>query len=107
MENVVFNTDGVLDTVSMFSGVKNSRPDYSVSLRDVLDDIRSDKYRDPIEACRKVIEDPFAYQEMKMQLPAFTVSGTFLPTRNKENVATTTGFLIADFDHMSNVEETG
>ena len=105
MENVVFNTDGVLDPVSMFSGVKNSRPDCSVSLWDVLEDIRSHKYRDPIEACRKVIEDPVAYQEMKKLLPAFTVSGTFSPTRNKANVASATGFLIADFDHMFNVEE--
>jgi len=89
-------------TVSVFHGIKPD-PIQSVNWQQVLQNIQSDKYKKYITEGQK-IKDPDAYREYKKKLPAVTFAGKFTK-RNKNNVISTTGFIIPDLDHLPNVNQ--
>jgi len=95
---------GKNDNVSIFSGIKRY-PTGTTDWLTVMENVRSDRYKDRIESLRLLLNDPVAYRESKTKLPSITFSGTFSPHREKENVETATGFLIPDLDHLPDVEE--
>jgi hypothetical protein len=94
---------GKNDNVSIFSGIKRY-PTGTTDWLTVMENVRSDRYKDRIESLRLLLNDPVAYRESKTKLPSITFSGTFSPHREKENVETATGFLIPDLDHLPDVE---
>lgn len=90
--------------ISRFDLVTNKIPDNEINWNTVLEEIKSGKHKAPIEKCRALISNPVAYREEKKKLPAVTFSGTFSPSRNKNSLKRGTGFIVADVDHIDDVE---
>lgn len=89
------------DEVSVYSGIR-PEPIMSVSWQSVIENIRSEKYRDNIEKCR-LIKDPIEYRTKKTKLPSVTFAGVF-SHRNNQNIVKPTGFIIPDLDHLADME---
>jgi hypothetical protein len=89
------------DEVSVYSGIR-PEPTMSASWQSVIENIRSEKYRDNIEKCR-LIKDPIEYRTQKTKLPSVTFAGVF-SHRNNQNIVKPTGFIIPDLDHLPEME---
>ena len=89
------------NAVSVFKGIYPD-PVQTVSWQQVIENIKSDKYKDYILTGRG-LSNPDQYREYKKKLPGVTFAGEF-KKRNKEQVLTATGFIISDFDHLEDVE---
>lgn len=85
------------DKISVFKGI-NPTPVLVSDWTSALKNIQSDKYKARIERGR-LITDPEEYRKFKTTLPAVTFCGTF-PYRARNKAASTTGFIIPDFDHL-------
>lgn len=92
------------DSVSIYDGIAPT-PRNSIPWTDAIQSIRNGAFRDTIEQARS-IKDAEAYREFKKRLPAATFCGTFNGRRNKDHVLTTTGFIVADLDHLPGVDTT-
>ena len=70
--------------------------------------VASDRYRDLIAQAREIrkTRGEDAYREFKKTLPAVTFGGTFNGHREKETILVATGFIVADLDHLPDVEAT-
>jgi predicted P-loop ATPase len=79
------------ETVRHKSGVE-------VPLIQLIEAIRYGKWKEKVEKYRTEPE-----QELKLSLPAFTVSGTFPESRRANAIDTHSGFIAMDFDNIDNV----
>ena len=70
--------------------------------------ISSDRYREIIAQAREIrsTQGEEAYREFKKTLPAVTFGGTFDGHRAKKTILVATGFIVADLDHLPDVEAT-
>lgn len=83
--------------ISFFKRLTITTPEETIALEKILEDIRSDRWKKEIMACR---ENP----ELKMELPCFTPTGIF-SHRSKKGLVSYNGFQTLDIDHVSNPEE--
>lgn len=87
----------------MISYVKDlSLVDKNIDLEDVLDKISGSDFKTHIETARESLEhgDKEGYGKIKKSLPAVTFAGTFQETRKNNNLATYSGLVILDIDHI-------
>jgi len=92
------------DQISVFRGILPD-PVAAVNWQDVLENIRSDKYKSAIETTRQ-ISDPAERRKFKTKLPSVTFCGYFAEKRQAALVTHATGFIIPDLDHLPEVEKT-
>lgn len=92
------------DSVSFYSGI-TPNPIRTVSWQDALHEISSCKHAEQIGKARGVLasQGPGEYGKIKKTLPSVTFSGTF-SHRQKECLLSVTGFIVADLDHLENIE---
>ncbi len=90
------------DIISVFSGIK-PKPVAETEWRTVIENIRTGKYRQAIETGRS-IKDPVAYREFKKRLPSVTFCAKFKDNRDMQHVVSATGLILADLDHLPDVE---
>ena len=83
--------------VSCFKSYAGKQPK-SINL---LNWLKSDKYKDTIKNLRKENEKS-TRDKIKAKLPAITVSGTFYPTRKEENLIKHSGLICIDIDLKGN-----
>ena len=93
------------NVISVFSGI-DPLPKGETDWMTVLKNIQSEKYRPYVEKARTLISDPAAYRKYKTCFPSVTFCGNFTKRRNCQNILSSTGFLIPDLDHLSDVEKT-
>lgn len=91
------------DEISIYDGVSPEIKSQANWL-DVIMSIKNGDYALKIETGRK-IADLSEYREFKRSLPAVTFCGSFNGRRHRDHVLAATGFIVADFDHVENVDE--
>ena len=98
---------GQSQDISVFQGI-NKRPFGTTTWQKALENIRSDKYRKAIENVRAILRKYGSgspeYRRAKTQLDAVTFGGTFATARAIRNLLSPTGFIVADLDHLKNLE---
>lgn len=92
----------VNDEVSVYNGVSPASTS-TATWQEVVDAIRDGNFAAEIAKARS-ITDLDAYREYKKTLPAVTFCGTFNGRRAIDNVQSATGFIIADIDHVDDVD---
>lgn len=77
-----------------------------IKLFDVFNDIKNGKYKSKINTMRYALhkEDEEKYDELKIQLPAFTPSATFGDSRTQPHLTGYSGIVHLDYDHISKEE---
>lgn len=78
--------------VTTFRGLRFTKPVKQTTLKEVLDDIKSDKWKDKIEKCRRDLK-------YKDWLPCFTPTGTF-NHRSIKGMEIYNGVICLDVDHV-------
>jgi hypothetical protein len=70
---------------------------------DILNDIKTGKYRGPVTYIRKCLQEQKleSYEKAKKGLPAFTPSGQFEGGRNQDTLIKYSGIIVLDFDKLS------
>jgi len=86
--------------VSLFENAYNTTPISEISLPEALERIKTGASQELIEKIRQT-EDKDERNKLKLQLPAYTLAGTFEPVRNNENIKQASGLAGLDFDHVS------
>ena len=78
----------------------------TVTAKQVLEHIKKGTWGNNIALIRQAIDegDKVKADELKKNLPAFTVSATFKERRKKENIDTYSGLLHLDYDKVEDVE---
>jgi hypothetical protein len=73
------------------------------SFADILNDIKTGKYRGPVTYIRKCLQEQKleSYEKAKKGLPAFTPSGQFEGGRNQDTLIKYSGIIVLDFDKLS------
>jgi hypothetical protein len=84
-----------------FKSLKSTKPVASVSIESILDEIKSDKYRDAILEIRK--DEAPSKSPLKDKLPCFTPTGIF-NHRSIAGMENYNGVICLDIDHVENVE---
>ena len=94
--------------ISIFNSAWSDDPVHAKSIGEILDEIRSDDYKQSVLKLRKLIETgrEKAYQEEKKKLPAVSLSG-YCQTRSKdvrieEKLISHSGILQVDIDSKDN-----
>ena len=82
--------------VTTFSGLKFTKPKLQTTLEDVLMDIKSDKWKEKIEKCRKDLK-------YKDWLPCFTPTGEF-SHRSIKGMENYNGIICLDVDGVDDPE---
>ncbi len=95
--------DTLSQQVSCYSGI-SPEPTRQIEWQEAIQEIRSGKYQKQIEQLRQLLPTD-AYGPAKKKLPSVTFGGLF-SYRNKDGVAGPTGFLVADIDHISDIDKT-
>ncbi len=85
--------------VSLYASCKETKKVKDVNLFDILEDIRSGKFKNEIEKLRS-LKDTDQFDNFKRSLPAFTPSGTFGEARKKEYLVCYSSIIVLDFDHI-------
>ncbi len=93
----------VSDLISGFRGI-NPLPVGSGTWQQALENIKSGKYQQAIEAVRELVKKHGAgsdqYKKQKCRLPAITFGGGFSKGRKNSHLEHPTGFLIPDIDSI-------
>ena len=78
-----------------------------VEVQKVLEQIKKGFWKTKIEEIKYHINNGYTKQadELKVKLPAFTISATYRDKRKKENVDTYSGLLHLDYDKLDNVQD--
>jgi hypothetical protein len=102
------NKGAVASEISLFKNALAKKPYETMSVETLLWQIGWGSYQKIVEKGRDILkydgEDEFF--KFKKSLPCVTFSGVFEPTRKKENITSPTGLLVADFDHLDDVQHT-
>lgn len=93
------------DAISCYGGI-DPRPSGVAIWQGAIKEIRTGRFKAQIQRVRQVLREqgPEAYREAKKSLPAVSFAGTFSYRKNK-GIKDTTGFIVADLDHLLDVEE--
>ena len=98
-----------LNLASMFSAKKvthfktvKSMAGPEVRIEDIFDDILNGKYMDQVEEIR---QNPGRKDELKKNLPAFTLSATCTGRRTLDNITGYTSLIQLDYDKVENPDE--
>jgi hypothetical protein len=94
--------------VSLFHGSFDSEPKRAVTLRHVLESIRTGTYAQQVRYVRHILATcgKADYDLAKRSLPAVTFAGTFAPTRGNAHLQRHSRLLHVDMDHLSDVAAT-
>jgi hypothetical protein len=94
--------------VSLFRGAMDAHPLRTTTVGAVLEVIRTDAYRAPIEQLRhlRLAVAQAAYNAAKQRLDAVTFGGTFAPTRSKTTLLRHSGVVHGDLDHLNDLQAT-
>jgi hypothetical protein len=84
-----------------FKSLKSTKPVATVSIESILEEIKSDKYREAITEIRKD-ENP-SKSPLKDKLPCFTPTGIF-NHRSIAGMENYNGIICLDIDHVEDVE---
>ena len=84
-----------------FKSIKSTKPVATVSISSILDEIKSDKYRDAILEIRK--DDNPSKSPLKDKLPCFTPTGVF-NHRSIAGMENYNGLICLDIDHVEDAE---
>ncbi|MCC8148763.1 BT4734/BF3469 family protein [Akkermansia sp.] len=74
-----------------------------LSLESFLDSIKNEDYKTQIELIRNA-EDKAKRKQLKFDLPAVTIAGTFEGGRKDHNISSKSGFMVLDFDNEDGKE---
>ena len=85
-----------------FKSLRNTKPESTVSVLSILEEIRTDKYKSQIEEIRN-FENP-SKNPLKDKLPVFTPTGIF-NHRSMAGLETYNGLMCLDIDHIENPEQ--
>ena len=96
------------DTVSWYKGSLDPTVKGESTWQAAMSAVASGKYREIIAEARSIrtTQGEDAYREFKKTLPAVTFGGTFAGQRSKTTILNATGYIVADLDHLQDVEET-
>lgn len=83
--------------VTLFRGLRFTAPKEQTTLKHVLDDIKSEKWKDRVEKCHLDIKH-------KDWLPCFTPTGSF-NHRSIKGMESYNGVICLDIDHVENPED--
>lgn len=92
-----------LNNLSVFKSYFDATQAIEMTIHDFCLNIINGDYKEEIEALRNE-PDKKQRDVIKATLPAATVSGTFSPTRNKDNLQAHSGFICLDIDQHHNPE---
>ena len=87
--------------ITRFKGLRNTRPEKVTQLTEVLNDIKSDKYKAQIKAIRQD-ENP-SKCKLKDSLPVFTPTGRF-NYRSKAGLEQYNGIMCLDIDNVEDAK---
>jgi hypothetical protein len=85
-----------------FKSLRNTKPESTVSVLSILEEIRTDKYKSQIEEIRN-FENP-SKNPLKDKLPVFTPTGIF-NHRSMAGLENYNGLMCLDIDHVENPEQ--
>jgi hypothetical protein len=85
-----------------FKSLRNTKPESTVSVLSILEEIRTDKYKSQIEEIRN-FENP-SKNPLKDKLPVFTPTGVF-NHRSMAGLENYNGLMCLDIDHVANPED--
>ena len=85
-----------------FKSLRNTKPESTVSVLSILEEIRTDKYKTQIEEIRN-FENP-SKNPLKDKLPVFTPTGIF-NHRSMAGLENYNGLMCLDIDHIENPEQ--
>lgn len=85
-----------------FKSLRNTKPESTVSVLSILEEIRTDKYKSQIEEIRN-FENP-SKNPLKDKLPVFTPTGIF-NHRSMAGLENYNGLMCLDIDHIENPEQ--
>lgn len=83
--------------ISYFAQTRQTTPTKVIPLQQLLDEVRFGTYRQQVEAIRA---NPENKKELKIALPAVTISGVF-SQRNAESLVQHSGFIAIDIDNYT------
>jgi VirE N-terminal domain len=91
--------------ISFFQDSFHSQPNRTVTLRHVLESIRTGTYASQVRYVRQILatRGQAAYNKAKSSLIAVTFAGTFSPTRGNTHLEKHSGLLHVDMDHLRDV----
>jgi len=89
--------------INVLQDVKDTNMDDVRDITSVFERINSDLLEKKISAIRNT-ENTEKARQLKLSLPAFTVSGTFNERRIKERIKEYNGIIHLDYDHVENPE---
>lgn len=95
------------DLITGYKGI-DPTPIRAISWEDAIQEIRDGTHQKKVLAARKAKHErgEDAYRVAKTKLPSVSFGGTFDPSRKNEHTKTQTGFIVADIDHIGDVEST-
>ena len=85
-----------------FKSLRNTKPESTVSVLSILEEIQTDKYKTQIEEIRN-FENP-SKNPLKDKLPVFTPTGIF-NHRSMAGLENYNGLMCLDIDHIENPEQ--
>lgn len=85
-----------------FKSLRNTKPESTVSVLSILEEIRTDKYKSQIDEIRN-FENP-SKNPLKDKLPVFTPTGIF-NHRSMAGLENYNGLMCLDIDHIENPEQ--
>ena len=96
------------EAVSWYKGSYDTGVKGETTWQAALAAISTDRYRDLIAKAREIrkTRGEDAYREFKKDLPAVSFCGTFDKQRSNKTILNATGFIVADLDHLPDVEAT-
>jgi hypothetical protein len=90
-----------------FTDSLNGSNNRIVEVQKVLEQIKKGFWKKQIEDIQYHINNGDTKQagELKLKLPAFTISATYKDKRKKENVESYSGLLHLDYDKLDNIQD--
>jgi hypothetical protein len=91
--------------VNLFPNAHNPVPYATMTLAEAIKAIRGGRYQRQICEVRHVLaaQGKRAYNKAKGNLPAFTFTGTFSPSRANKHLQQHSGIVVGDMDHVGDV----
>lgn len=94
--------------VQLYHGSFDSTPAETLTLSEALSHIQGDTYRSGIARLQQTLQHrgKVAYDQEKKGLDAYTLAGTFQPTRGKEHLVQASSIGHLDYDGLTDVKQT-
>ena len=92
------------DEISVYNGT-SSYSNFNTTWMEALETIQNGSFANEIAKARSIV-DLEEYRKYKQTLPAVTFCGKFKSPRGRDNILEATGFIIADIDHIDDVDGT-